>query len=266
MALRSFSPMPQLLPPPLHQRRGIPFYHAKSEAEFSRDPYERYDQMVRRQTVLHFSQALGDAYPFRELWNWWRAELLKSPGGAVAEIGCGLARLLGEGAAQQPKRQFYGLDYSYQMLKWAKAYWVDGQTMAVGWPERGFPLQQLAGQRRGNLHLALAKAEALPFPEASLDLVYSSFLLDRVGDPGRALFEMQRVLRPGGVLLLASPLNFQQAQHWTDWAREGAITGQLRAWGMKEVHSYPTLALYEPLDPAGNQIQWICRRFRAVKG
>jgi SAM-dependent methyltransferase len=50
-------------------------------------------------------------------------------------------------------------------------------------------------------------AEALPFPDASFDLVTCQLVLIHVREPAVALAEMCRVLRPGGVLLVAEPDN-----------------------------------------------------------
>jgi ubiquinone/menaquinone biosynthesis C-methylase UbiE len=43
-----------------------------------------------------------------------------------------------------------------------------------------------------------ARAEVLPFEDASFDAVVSSLVLCSVGEPDRALGEIRRVLRPGG--------------------------------------------------------------------
>jgi ubiquinone/menaquinone biosynthesis C-methylase UbiE len=48
-----------------------------------------------------------------------------------------------------------------------------------------------------------ADALALPFPDACFDTVVCTFSLCAIPDVGRAVSEMNRVLRPGGLLLLA---------------------------------------------------------------
>ncbi len=50
-------------------------------------------------------------------------------------------------------------------------------------------------------------AEALPFADASFDLVTCQTVLMHLADPGAGIKEMLRVLEPGGVLLAAEPSN-----------------------------------------------------------
>lgn len=54
----------------------------------------------------------------------------------------------------------------------------------------------------GNVSFTLANAEQLPFPDNSFDLVTIAFGLRNVTDKQQALHAMQRVLRPGGRLLV----------------------------------------------------------------
>ncbi len=49
-----------------------------------------------------------------------------------------------------------------------------------------------------------ADARSLPFANNSVDLIFSNLMLQWCDDPLPALAEMQRVLKPGGVLLLSS--------------------------------------------------------------
>ena len=52
------------------------------------------------------------------------------------------------------------------------------------------------------LAFQVADGEALPFEDASFDVVHSKDSLHHMRDPGRALREYRRVLRPAGTLLV----------------------------------------------------------------
>lgn len=50
------------------------------------------------------------------------------------------------------------------------------------------------------IHVEVAPAEALPYPDAHFDVVVSSLVFCSVSSQDQALTEIERVLRPGGVL------------------------------------------------------------------
>jgi ubiquinone/menaquinone biosynthesis C-methylase UbiE len=54
------------------------------------------------------------------------------------------------------------------------------------------------------LSFAAADAQALPFPDASFDVVLANFMLYHVPDRPRALAEIRRALRPGGQFAAAT--------------------------------------------------------------
>src|SRR5438132_12658068 len=58
---------------------------------------------------------------------------------------------------------------------------------------------------RAPRRILCAAAEELPFPAASFDVVYCYSTLEHVADAGRAVREMVRVLRPGGLLYVHTP-------------------------------------------------------------
>ena len=57
----------------------------------------------------------------------------------------------------------------------------------------------------------LSEAQALPFPDASFDLVTCQTLLIHVADPRAVIAEMVRVVRPGGLVLVAEPNNISSS-------------------------------------------------------
>ncbi|NUP52546.1 MAG: methyltransferase domain-containing protein [Catenulispora sp.] len=59
---------------------------------------------------------------------------------------------------------------------------------------------EVAARGTGNVRFAVADVHALDFPDDSFDVVHAHQVLQHVADPVRALKEMRRVCRPGGVV------------------------------------------------------------------
>jgi ubiquinone/menaquinone biosynthesis C-methylase UbiE len=95
-----------------------------------------------------------------------------------------------------------------------------------------------ARQLGRDLELHEADAEALPFPDASFDTVVCTFSLCAIPGHNRAVAEMKRVLRPGGLLLLADHI-------------AGAARGVRAIQWLLEIVTVPTQGehfLRRPLD------------------
>jgi demethylmenaquinone methyltransferase/2-methoxy-6-polyprenyl-1,4-benzoquinol methylase len=63
----------------------------------------------------------------------------------------------------------------------------------------------------GNINYVQANAECLPFPDNSFDCITIAFGLRNVTDKEAALRSMNRILKPGGQLLV---LEFSQPADW----------------------------------------------------
>ena len=79
-----------------------------------------------------------------------------------------------------------------------KVYAVDIQPAMLKQLER--KLARAENQGIGNIELKQASAYELPFEDGALDLVYMVTVLEEIPDRGRALREIKRVLKPGGIL------------------------------------------------------------------
>lgn len=247
--------------PPVSRRRQIEFYYAKTTAEFRADSYEDFANYVVRQQALHYNDEFWGGYPFQLLLNWiGQATANLPPAANVVEVGCGLARPLGELAEKRPDLSCAGFDFSYQLLKSAHAYWCSGSCARLGHPEREIPHPKPAGRLLANIQFGLARAADLPLTTGSVDLLISTFLLDRLADPLLNLAEWRRVLRPDrGRLLLISPLNFQRAAHWRIFHPPDRLSAVLaEEW---TIIRRDELTLTEPLDAHGNSINWRCHAF-----
>jgi SAM-dependent methyltransferase len=66
---------------------------------------------------------------------------------------------------------------------------------------------------------ALADLLNLPFPANTFDAALNVVTLEHVTDPGRVIVELFRCLRPGGRLLLITPLEWEEHQQPHDYFR-----------------------------------------------
>lgn len=254
-------PQGYLFPTAPSSRKGIPFYHNKTEAEFSADVYERYDELVTRQTALHLADGLHGGYPFQSLQAYINDFLPAGDHLAVADVGCSVGRLIGDLATAKPGWDCYGIDLSYQMLRQANDYWVKGETLRPNLLRYGWGSPELSGHRLSNLHFALAKGENLPFPDGSLDVLFNTFLIDRLPGPFTAFNEWARVLKPGGRLIVVSPLNFLQPEGWRNAHPPVKILAHLQQSGWTIEDWTDPLAIDEPMDARGNSVRWHCLGF-----
>jgi ubiquinone/menaquinone biosynthesis C-methylase UbiE len=108
----------------------------------------------------------------------YRKELLAQAGGDVLEIGVGT-----------------GLNLPNYPAEVRKVTTVD--------PNPGMNRRALKRARQAGIEVdqRLLGGENLPFPDATFDCAVSTFTLCSVADPGRALAELYRVLKPDGRFL-----------------------------------------------------------------
>jgi ubiquinone/menaquinone biosynthesis C-methylase UbiE len=161
--------------PPQGRRRIQPVLipAAEAERESAMTPREiaAYDDL-RYRDVFWAARSYEDACDRIAL----RA-LLPSTGGRLIEVGAGFGRLAAEYAG-----------YDEVVLLDASAVHVAAAREALGGDPR--------------FSIVSGDAYALPYPDASFDAAVCIRVLHHFEDPGPALIEIGRVVRPGGVLVL----------------------------------------------------------------
>ncbi len=102
---------------------------------------------------------------------------------------------------------------------------------------------QLARKFAGTegLELREGTAEALPLPDASVDYAFANMCLHHVEHPPRAIREMARILRPGGVLVVTDldehRFEFLRTEHHDRWLgfRREEVARWFREAGLVDV-------------------------------
>ena len=131
-------------------------------------------------------------------------------GSLVLDAGCGSGRI-----------------FRYELAAGCRVVGVD-----IGDEMRDNPNVQL--RARGDI-------AALPFRDASFDALLASHVMEHLPEPQRALAEMARVLKPGGVVLLLTPNRF----HYVPLLA-GLLPHRLHVWfnrrrGIEERDVFPTV-------------------------
>ena len=98
---------------------------------------------------------------------------------------------------------------------------------------------ELARRKAQDITFEVADVTALPFDDDSFDVASISFGIRNVGDPGKGIAEMARVVRPGGrviVLEFGQPSNRLASSLYDSYRRHflprlgGAVTGERSAY------------------------------------
>jgi len=123
------------------------------------------------------------------------------------EVGIGTGRLLHKLSCKS--RRVIGVDNSPAMLEETR--------------------RRCASSGLNNVELRLGEMSCLPLGNASVDCVVANMVLHHATDPPTVLQELERVLVPGGLLLLAD-----LARHEKEWVRE-RLADQWLGFGHNEL-------------------------------
>ena len=181
--------------PPGQQGDGLPEYyrqnfHFQSDGWLSDHSAAIYDTQVE---VLFTGAAdVMRRRAFRPIAQWMAGRNQRDLRGL--DVGCGTGRLLAFLHDAWPGLRLTGLDLSTPYLDEARR--LIGHTARV--------------------KLIEGAAEKLPFDDASLDFVVSSFLMHELPDDiqSKVLSEMARVLKPGGLVVIVDSIQRGDQPSW----------------------------------------------------
>lgn len=109
----------------------------------------------------------------------------------IVDVGCGPGRALPALRKQFPAAQILALDWALPMLQQIPEALTQSKRWGV------LP-------NRAMVHRVVGDAAALPLPDASVDLLFSSLCIQWCLDLPTLFAQWQRVLRPGGLVLFSS--------------------------------------------------------------
>jgi dolichol-phosphate mannosyltransferase len=138
---------------------------------------------------------------------------------AILDIGCGSSRIV----LDLPERTV-GLDIAAHKLRWLRPRHRD---------------------------LTRASGDALPFANASFDVVINSEVIEHVPDRPEFFTEMDRVLRPGGTLIVGTPDYDRWLWHALEWVYGKLLPG---AYAHEHITHYTRKSLDARLRAMGYDV------------
>jgi SAM-dependent methyltransferase len=201
----------------------------QSIAQENRQYFDRGYTQIQSQLSVESSRDLYESNPLwqhyaRSLRRWVAAQRLQ--GRRVLEIGCGL------GLMQDLVDDYVGID-----IAWSAGAYLHKPFLA-------------------------ASATDLPFASSSFDGIWSIWVLEHIPEPERMLLEIERVLKPGGVLFLCA------AWEVPPWVAQGLDVRPFRDLGWRERAIKATLPLRaaRPYRQAAVLLRRLRRLFAQARG
>lgn len=114
------------------------------------------------------------------------------PHGRVLELGCGMGHLLS---------------------------WLTGRYEVFGTDINSWALSQARHIVPQGKFILISADDCVAFPDTSFDVIIAKHVVEHLKHPEQAIAEMNRVMKPGGLLILAtpnlsSPMRKRKKEHW----------------------------------------------------
>lgn len=174
---------------------------------------------------------------------WWKTYIRRSvqatldridfrDGASHLDIGCGTGQLLQNVWRTNPSVQSTGLDLTFEML-------------------------QVADMRLGReVPLCCSNTTLLPFADETFDIITSTSVFHYVRTPEDALNEMNRVLRPGGNLVITDWCGNFIGYHFLDRFLAMVDPAHFRIYHMEELRSLLGMSRFTGINGDAYKINW----------
>ena len=188
---------------------GDPLEHSATYATFTSQAYDATTDEETTRLAAEWLEAQS-MHPFlREVAARSLVRLALQSGESVLDVGCGTGVFLpGLAAIVGPEGRVVGLDHSAAFLEDAR--------------------KRLANASLSDrVELVEGDAHDLPFADATFDAAHCERVLMHLTDPARAIAEIQRVVRPGGRVVMAEVYPAGARMAHPDPEAEQLISAQL---------------------------------------
>ena len=170
----------------------------------------------------------------------------------VLDAGCGVGRTTIDCAELMQNDWVIGIDTSDAMLSIAGNVGLGKEIVEIDLSDTGYGMLSIPAREKGNIVFSRADAENIPIKEATIDIVLTVNIVDRLPQgPEAALAECYRVLRPGGFVIFTDPMNWNELWLWQKYPDQRSLLDCFETYGFEIIQWFDQLIYSELLDKRG---------------
>ncbi|MEX0931149.1 MAG: class I SAM-dependent methyltransferase [Candidatus Paceibacterota bacterium] len=185
----------------------------------------------------------------------------------ILDIGCGVGRTASDYARFFKNSEVTGIDPASLMIDMAKKINGTDQTISIDMRRVGLGVMDIQCYQVKNL--CFEEVDLLGFsqrmPLETFDLVTAVNVIDRAEDVNMLFSIVFKILRPAGVFILSTPLNFSEDQQWTDFNSMESLVQLAEKAGFAVDIQFDQLMYKELLDARGATEEYPTVVMRIIK-
>ena len=188
--------------------------------------------------ILFFGVAriVRKLHPFPMPWR--LAVILENPLRRILQRPLKVVGQMGVGEGMKvlelgPGPGYFTLEAARRVGEWGRLYCLDIEPKLIARLR-----EKISGKGSGNVSLVAGDGQALPFTENSLDHAFLVAVLGEIPNRDKAIDELYRVLRPGGVLSITEMLPDP------DYSLKGTTIALGRRAGFEPYEEYGNFFIY----------------------
>ncbi len=185
----------------------------------------------------------------------------------ILDIGCGVGRTSSDYARFFKKSKVTGIDPITLMIDMAKKVNGTNQTMSVDMRRVGLGVLNIQCNQVENL--SFERIDLFSFCQRvsskTFDLVTAVNVIDRVDDVKAIFLTVFEILKPKGVFILSTPLNFSVEQQWSNLSSIESLALLAKSIGFTVDVQFDQLMYKELLDARGATEEYPTVIMRLVK-
>ena len=186
---------------------------------------------------------------------------------SILDVGCGVGRTASDYAKFFTKAEVTGIDDAQLMIDMARRVNGSDDDIVLDMSSLGFGKMVIKGEKIENL--TFQNISLFDFfsksTKNSFDLISALNFIDRVENVEESLEQISSLLKPGGVFICASPLDFSNKQDWERYESPELLTKLVQKIGFIVEVSFDGLMYKEVLDARGATEEYPTFVMRLVK-